>query len=141
TNWVIMQTERFAAAASQRDIADWVALWYTSDFTLFQPTWFHKAPFEDGEDFRARSPLTYIDRVKTPLMLIEGEADYRTPPGAGGEMMFCVLKYCHVPMVMVCFFDELYELSRSGKLWYRIERLQHIVGWFDYWVMGKLNPQ
>ena len=141
TNWVITQTDRFAAAVAQRDIADWATFWYTADFTLFQPTWFHKAPFEDEADFKARSPITYIDRVKTPLMLIEGEADYRTPPAAGGEMMFRALKYRHVPTVMVRFPDESHELSRSGKPWHRVERLQHIVGWFDEWLMGKPSPQ
>jgi dipeptidyl aminopeptidase/acylaminoacyl peptidase len=141
TNWVITQTDRFAAAVAQRDIADWATFWYTADFTLFQPTWFHKAPFEDEADFKSRSPITYIDRVKTPLMLIEGEADYRTPPAAGGEMMFRALKYRHVPTVMVRFPDESHELSRSGKPWHRVERLQHIVGWFDEWLMGKPSPQ
>src|SRR5204863_3370017 len=53
TNWVITQTDRFAAAVAQRDIADWSNFWYTADFTLFQPTWFRKAPWEDAEDFRA----------------------------------------------------------------------------------------
>ena len=37
TNWTITQTDRFAAAVSQRSIADWSAWWYTADFTLFQP--------------------------------------------------------------------------------------------------------
>ena len=141
TNWVITQTDRFAAAVSQRDIADWSTFWYTADFTLFQPTWFRKAPFEDPEDFKARSPITYIDRVKTPLMLIEGEADYRTPPMAGGEMMFRALKYRHIPTVMVRFPDESHELSRSGKPWHRIERLQHITGWFDHWLLGVAKPE
>ena len=90
--------------------------------------------------FEARSPITYIDRVKTPLMLIEGEADYRTPPMSGGEMMFRALKYRHVPTVMVRFPEESHELSRSGKPWHRVERLQHIVGWFDQWLLGKKNP-
>src|ERR1041385_6032124 len=36
TNWTITQTTRFAAAVSQRDIADWADWWYTADFTLFQ---------------------------------------------------------------------------------------------------------
>jgi dipeptidyl aminopeptidase/acylaminoacyl peptidase len=140
TNWVITQTDRFAAAVSQRDIADWSNFWYVADFTLFQPTWFRKAPWEDPEDYKARSPITYIERVKTPLMLIEGEADYRTPPMAGGEMMFRALKYRHIPTVMVRFPDESHELSRSGKPWHRVERLQYIVGWFDQWLMGQKNP-
>jgi hypothetical protein len=25
--------------------------------------------------------------------------------------------------------------------WYRIERLQHIVGWFDKWLMGAKKPE
>ncbi len=141
TNWTITQTDRFAAAVAQRDIADWADFWYVADFTLFQPTWFRKAPWEDKQDYAARSPITYIDRVKTPLMLIEGEADYRTPPMAGGEMMFRALKYRHVPTVMVRFPDESHELSRSGKPWHRVERLENIVGWFDHWLLGVPKPE
>ncbi|MEO8910577.1 MAG: S9 family peptidase [Gemmatimonadaceae bacterium] len=131
TNWAITQTHRFAAAVSQRSIADWAGWWYTADFTLFNPTWFRKAPFEDPADYTARSAITYVANVTTPLMLIEGEADLRTPPANGGEAMFRALKYLHKPTVMVRFPDESHELSRSGKPWHRVERLQHIVGWFD----------
>jgi dipeptidyl aminopeptidase/acylaminoacyl peptidase len=140
TNWTIGHTTRFAAAVSQRDIASWSDWWYSADFTLFQATWFKAAPFEDPEDYKARSPLTYINNVKTPLMLILGEADYRTPPGAGGEEMFRALKYKKVPTVMVRFPNESHELSRSGQPWHRVERLQHIVGWFDKWLMGVSKP-
>jgi len=136
TNWAITQTDRFAAAVSQRSIADWANFWYTADFTLFQPTWFRKAPWQDREDFANRSAITFIDRVHTPLMLIEGEADYRTPPASGGEMMFRALKYLHRPAVMVRFPGESHELSRSGQPWHRIERLEHIVAWFDKWLTG-----
>jgi hypothetical protein len=31
----------------------------------------------------------------------------------------------------VRFPGESHELSRSGQPWHRVERLQHIVGWFD----------
>jgi dipeptidyl aminopeptidase/acylaminoacyl peptidase len=141
TNWTIGHTTRFAAAVSQRDIASWSDWWYSADFTLFQPSWFKAPPFEDPEDYKARSPITYINNVKTPLMLILGEADYRTPPGAGGEEMFRALKYKKIPTVMVRFPNESHELSRSGQPWHRIERLQHIVGWFDKWLMGVAKPE
>ena len=136
TNWVIGHTDRFAAAVSQRSIANWSDFWYTADFTLFQATWFKAAPWEDEADFKARSPITYIDKIKTPTMLIEGEVDFRTPPAAGGEQMFRALKYKHVPTAMVQFPGESHELSRSGKPNHRIERLEHIVAWFDKYVMG-----
>ena len=141
TNWTIGHTTRFKAAVSQRDIASWTAWWYTDDFTLFQASWFKAPPFEDPEDYKARSPITYIKNVTTPLMLILGEADYRTPPGSGGEEMFRALKYKKIPTVMVRFPNESHELSRSGQPWHRIERLQHIVGWFDKWLMGVAKPE
>ncbi|MBW8874970.1 MAG: S9 family peptidase [Acidobacteria bacterium] len=137
TNWIVTQTDRFAAAAAQRSIASWADFWYTADFTLFRPTWFHGAPWEDPQDFARRSPITYAAKITTPLMLIEGEADYRTPPGAGGEQMFRALKYMKKPVVMVRFPDESHELSRSGKPWHRIERLRHIMAWMDKYLQGK----
>ena len=140
TNWTITQTDRFAAAVSQRDIADWSAWWYTADFTLFQATWFKAAPWQDPADYAARSPITQIEKVKTPLMLILGEADYRTPPASGGEQMFRALKFLHKPVVMVRFPGESHELSRSGKPWHRVERLQNIVNWFDIYLRGKSIP-
>jgi dipeptidyl aminopeptidase/acylaminoacyl peptidase len=141
TNWVVGHTDRFAAAVAQRDIASWAHWWYTADFTLFQPNWFKGPPFDEEEDFKARSPITYIKNVKTPMMFILGEADYRTPPGAGGEEMFRALKFRKIPAVMVRFPNESHELSRSGQPWHRIERLQNIVGWFDHWLMGVPKPE
>jgi dipeptidyl aminopeptidase/acylaminoacyl peptidase len=141
TNWVIGHTDRFAAAVAQRDIASWAAWWYSADFTLFQPSWFKAPPFQDPQDYVARSPITYIQNVKTPLMLVLGEADYRTPPGAGGEEMFRALKFLKRPVIMVRFPGESHELSRSGQPWHRIERLEHIVGWFDKYLMGMHKPE
>ncbi|HEY1343021.1 MAG TPA: S9 family peptidase [Bryobacteraceae bacterium] len=137
TNWTIGHTTRFKAAVSQRSIADWAGFWYTADFTLFTPMWFRGAPWEQEADFKERSPITYVTKIETPLMLIEGEADYRTPPADGGEQMFRALKYLKKPVVMVRFPGESHELSRSGKPTHRVERLQHIVGWFDKYLEGK----
>jgi dipeptidyl aminopeptidase/acylaminoacyl peptidase len=140
TNWVITQTNRFAAAVSQRSIADWASFWYTADFTQFTPFWFRKTPWQDPEEFRARSPITYVNRIKTPLMLVEGESDLRTPPVSGGEVMFRALKYLKKPVVMVRFPEETHELSRSGKPRHRVERLRHIRNWFDKYLMDKNVP-
>jgi dipeptidyl aminopeptidase/acylaminoacyl peptidase len=107
TNWTVGHTTRFKAAVSQRSIADWRDFWYTADFTLFTPFWFRGAPWEQEADFKERSPITYVDKITTPLMLIEGESDFRTPPGAGGEQMFRALKYLHKTVVMVRFPGEI----------------------------------
>lgn len=139
TNWAITETDRFAAAVSQRSISDWGAWWYTADFTMFQPRWFRKTPWQDPQEFAALSSLPRVERIHTPVLFVEGESDYRTPSAAGGEPLFRALKYLRRPTVMVRFPGEPHELSRSGNPWHRIERLQHIVGWFDHWMQGKKN--
>lgn len=141
TNWIVTRDHRFKAAVSQRSISDWAGFWYTADFVLFQPSWFKAAPWQDPKDFAARSAITFVGNVKTPLMLIEGEDDLRTPPSDGGEQMFRALKYMKIDTVMVRFPGETHELSRSGKPSHRVERLRHLVGWFDKYIMGTNKPE
>jgi len=141
TDWTITHTDRFAAAVSQRDISNWASWWYTADFTLFQPNWFKAPPFEDSQDYSNRSAITFVKNIHTPVLFVLGESDYRTPQDSGGEQLFRALKYMKRPTAMVVFPRETHELSRSGEPWHRIERLEHIVGWFDRWMMGVLHPE
>jgi dipeptidyl aminopeptidase/acylaminoacyl peptidase len=141
TDWTITHTDRFAAAVSQRDISNWASWWYTADFTLFQPTWFKAPPFEDPQDYANRSAITFVNNIHTPVLFVLGESDYRTPQDSGGEQLFRALKFLKRPTSMVVFPRESHELSRSGEPWHRIERLDHIMGWFDEWIMGVPHPE
>jgi dipeptidyl aminopeptidase/acylaminoacyl peptidase len=141
TDWAVTQTDRFAAAVSQRDISNWASWWYTADFTLFQPKWFKAPPFQDPKDYANRSAITFVEKIHTPMMFILGQADYRTPQDSGGEQLFRALKFLKRPTAMVVFPRETHELSRSGEPWHRIERLDNIVGWFDKWLMDVPHPE
>jgi len=141
TNWTITHTDRFAAAVSQRDISNWASWWYTADFTLFRENWFKAPPFEDPQDYNNRSAITFVKNIHTPVLFVLGESDYRTPQDSGGEQLFRALKYLKRPTAMVVFPRETHELSRSGEPWHRIERLEHIVGWFDKWMIGVPHPE
>ena len=141
TDWTITHTDRFAAAVSQRDISNWASWWYTADFTLFQANWFKAPPFEDPQDYANRSAITFVKNIHTPVLFVLGESDYRTPQDSGVEQLFRALKFLKRPTAMVVFPRETHELSRSGEPWHRIERLDHIVGWFDKWVKGVAHPE
>jgi acylaminoacyl-peptidase len=67
--------------------------------------------------------------VKTPLLIIHSEEDYRCPIEQG-EQLFVALKKLRKEVVMVRFPAENHELSRSGKPKHRIENLNHITHWF-----------
>jgi len=136
TNWIITKTHRFAAAITQRCVADWAAMWASSDFALFSTHWFRKPPFEDPAEYAERSPATFASRIETPLMVIHSEEDWRTPIHEG-EVMFRALLRQRKPAVMVRFPGENHELSRSGLPSHRVQNQHHIRAWFDKWLLGK----
>lgn len=130
TNWAITRTDRFAAAITQRCVSDWSMFYYTADLTLFTPSWFLSRPFEDPGEYSQRSPINYVKRIKTPLLILHSENDYRTPISQG-EALFRAMIALDKPVAMVRIPDSSHNLSRNGKPSLRIERLQHIVDWFD----------
>jgi len=140
TNWLIAHSTRFAAAVTQRCVADWESFYYSADFAMFTPFWFRKPPFEDGDEYRSRSPITFASRITTPLMVIHSEEDWRTPIGQG-EAMFRALKQQKKPAVMIRFPGESHELSRSGAPSRRVQNQEHIRRWFDRWLLGKPVPE
>jgi pimeloyl-ACP methyl ester carboxylesterase len=91
-------------------------------------------------DYDEREPF-WTENIHTPILFVLGQADYRTPQDAGGEQLFRALKFLKRPTAMVVFPRETHELSRSGEPWHRIERLDHIMGWFDKWLMGVPHPE
>jgi len=140
TNWVITRTNRFRTAITQRCVSDWASMYATSDFALFTPSWFRRAPFEDPKEYADRSPAWDLAKVETPLMVIHSEDDWRTPI-AQGEIMYRGLKQQRKPAVMIRFPGENHELSRSGAPSRRVQNQQHIRRWFDRWLQDKPAPE
>lgn len=131
TNWIIGQTDRFKAAASQRSIANWISKFCTTDIGYyFVADQQGATPWEDYETLWTQSPLKYAHRAITPTLFIHSEQDYRCWM-AEGLQMFTALKYHGVDARLCLFRGENHELSRSGKPQHRIRRLQEITTWFD----------
>jgi dipeptidyl aminopeptidase/acylaminoacyl peptidase len=140
TNWAVTRTDRFAAAVTDRCVADWASMYYSSDFTLFTESWFRKPPFEDPAEYAERSPATFASRVTTPLFIVHSEDDWRTPIGQG-ETMFRALKRQRKKTAMVRFPGENHELSRSGTPSRRLQRLRLYRRWFGRFLLGESAPE
>jgi dipeptidyl aminopeptidase/acylaminoacyl peptidase len=140
TNWIVTHTGRFAAAVTDRCVADWAAMYYSCDFTLFTASWFKKPPFEDPAEYAERSPVTFASRITTPLFIVHSEDDWRTPIGQG-ETMFRALKQQGKKTAMVRFPGENHELSRSGTPSRRLQRLNLYRRWFGRFLLGEPAPE
>ncbi|WP_456276874.1 S9 family peptidase [Bacillus sp. AK128] len=132
TNVIVTRTDRFKAAVTQRSICNWHSFYGTSDIGFFFTEWQHGHAdlWDDVEELLKRSPLTYARNVKTPTLILHSEQDLRCPMEQA-EQWYIALKRLGVETKLVRFPDENHDLSRSGKPKHRLERLQHLIGWFD----------
>ncbi len=78
TNWIVTQTNRFKAASSSASVSDLTDLYYLADAGAVMEEYFKK-PWENRDSYAAHSPITYVERVTTPLLLQHGENDPRVP--------------------------------------------------------------
>jgi dipeptidyl aminopeptidase/acylaminoacyl peptidase len=130
TAWVIGHTDRFAAAVSQRGVYNLMSFHGTSDIPMFIKQEFGVEPWEDPELLWRYSPLAYAHNITTPLLIIHSENDFRAPiPDA--EQLFTIVRRNGQTVEFVRFPRDGHELSRSGELRHRIERLTRMVEWFD----------
>ena len=132
TNWVVGHTNRFQAAATQRSIANYVTKCLTTDIGYFHNT--HQmgdvTVWEDIDAYWDHSPLKYADKVKTPLLFIHSDEDYRCYMGDALQY-FAALKLHGVETRFCLFHGENHELSRSGKPKNRLKRLEEMLNWMN----------
>jgi dipeptidyl aminopeptidase/acylaminoacyl peptidase len=131
TNWIVGHTNRFKAACTQRSISNWISFFGTSDIGWrFPQEELGGLPYDNLDNYWKRSPLAYIKNVKTPTLIIHSEEDWRCPIEQA-EQFYVGLKMMGVETEFVRFPGESHELSRSGSPKHRVERLNHIVRWFE----------
>lgn len=131
TNWIITHTDRFKAAISQNGIADWTAFFGTTDIGFyFAPDQIGKNPWDNADAYRGKSPLTYAQNVKTPVMFIHSLEDYRCWVDQA-IAFFTALKYLGKETELVLFMKGDHVFSRVGKPGHRVKRLEHMLRWFE----------
>jgi dipeptidyl aminopeptidase/acylaminoacyl peptidase len=128
TAWTVTQTHRYRAAIEGAGITDWLSFIPTSDIAQVD----YDARYEerDPKAFLEFSPIMYADRVTTPLLILDGQADRRVPLLQGREL-FILMAERHETVRMVTYpgaphFPLLIEQRRNV--------LQEVAGW-----LGKYN--
>ncbi|NBK98405.1 MAG: S9 family peptidase [Erysipelotrichia bacterium] len=131
SNWIITHTDRFACAATQRSISNWLSFYGTSDIGFhFAQDQIHGNIFTSPEKLWEHSPLKYANNVKTPTLFIHSDEDYRCPLEQGLQL-YTALVDQGIEARFVMFKQENHELSRSGKPLHRVKRLQEITNWME----------
>jgi dipeptidyl aminopeptidase/acylaminoacyl peptidase len=136
TNWIVGHDDRFAAAMTCRSVSDMALLMLTGDIsTGFWPAYeFRTTPWDDPAYFREISPITYADRIRTPLLIQHSENDIRTTVGQA-EALFTVLRSKKRPVRLLRVPEETHELTRSGTPFRRAENLAVVRDWFRHFLV------
>jgi dipeptidyl aminopeptidase/acylaminoacyl peptidase len=130
TSWLIGHTDRFAAACSERAVNNWLSKVGTSDIGFMQHREIGGDPWDDPMHYLRRSPIFYVKRIVTPVLIMHSENDLRCPIEQG-EQFYTALRLQGVETRFVRFPEENHELSRSGKPSRRIQRFEEQLAWFD----------
>lgn len=131
TNWAIGHTDRFKAAVTMRCVSNMAAMFGYCDLGWFLTVeeLGGAVPWKNLDWLMERSPITYVEQMKTPLLILHSDNDLRCPI-AEAEQLFTSLKFLGREVRLIRFEGQSHDLSRNGHPRSRVIRLRHIVGWF-----------
>jgi dipeptidyl aminopeptidase/acylaminoacyl peptidase len=127
TFWTITQTDRFKAAIGHAGISDWYSFHGQSDIPGLMEYGFVGQPWNATETYRKSSPMTFVDKVKTPIMITHGEQDRRVAI-AQAEEYYRALQRRGVEVVFLRFPREGHGIQEPN---HQIDLTQRQLEWFD----------
>ncbi|HKO14718.1 MAG TPA: S9 family peptidase [Gemmatimonadaceae bacterium] len=138
TAWVVSQTSRFKAARMGAGLSDLQSMYGTTDIPGYIGTFFSGMPTAKTLDFyRARSAITYVDRVTTPLLILQGGSDQRVPIGQSMEF-YRALRDRGKTVELVFYPREGHGLSE----WYhQLDKMQREYAWIVKYTLGQQVSQ
>ena len=132
-HWLIGTSDRFRAAVSENGVTNQVSGWANTDSgPEFDRAARMGDPLSpDGVDrLWAQSPLRNVAAIRTPLLMLQAEADLRCPP-QDNEQLFIALRHLRRTVEYVLYPDESHVFSSSGRPDRRIDRMTRMLDWFD----------
>jgi len=127
-------SDRFAASVMFVGISDQASLVTTGDIPWEQYlVHWGKWPWEDPELFRQTSPITHVQKSKTPTLILHGEADPRVPP-MQSYMLYRYLKLAgQAPVRLVLYPGEGHGNQRAAS---RYDYSLRLMQWMDHYLKG-----
>lgn len=134
TAWVVSQTGRFKAARMGAGLSDLQSMYGTTDIPGYIGTFFSGIPTQKTLDFyRARSAITFVDNVTTPLLIQHGGSDQRVPTGQSMEY-FRALKDRGKTVELVFYPREGHGLA---EYYHQLDKMQREYEWITKYTLGR----
>lgn len=130
--WIIGHDNRFKAANAQRGVYDLTTFMGEGNAWRLVPDHFGGYPWEPATKklLDSESPLTYVDKINTPFLIIHGDQDLRTGV-IQSEMLYKSLKILEKPVEYIRYPREGHELTRSGNPGRMMDHLLRVIEFFE----------
>jgi dipeptidyl aminopeptidase/acylaminoacyl peptidase len=139
-NWIAGQwPDRFKCLVNHDGTFDQRMMYYSTE-ELWFPEWEQGGPYYENPDAHEKfNPARFVDRWKTPMLVIHGGLDYRIPDSQGIGT-FTALQRRGIPSEFLYFPNENHHVLKPGDalLWH-----ETVLGWLDRWLRpqaGKAAP-
>ncbi len=127
STWVVGHTDRFRAAVITATVSDLVSKFGTADITSWYPYEIGGVPWENPDEYRFRSPITYLQNVKTPVLLTHSEGDLRCPIGQSEEI-FAALKVLGKKVEFVRYPGGFHGVRTPSQ---EVDQTKRVIAWFE----------
>jgi dipeptidyl aminopeptidase/acylaminoacyl peptidase len=124
--WAVTQTSRFKGAVAGAGMSDLAGEFGTEDDPAYDE-WFFGHPYENLDAFTKHSPITFVSKATTPMLILQGEEDTVDPPPQS-EAFYRALKRYDIPAEYVVYPREGHEIKEEKHL---LDRLNRVVMWFE----------
>ena len=147
TNFIISQTNIFAAAVSGAGISDTIAFYFNiskngvfqSDMYRFENQQWRmgKSLYDDKEGYLRNSPIMHAENVKTPLLLWTGKND-RIVPWNQSISYYLALRRLGVKNRLLVYPNEDHSLENAEN---QTDLSKRMMAWFDHLLKGEPTPE
>ena len=127
--WMIGKNDRFEAAVVVKPVVNWISKTLVADnYYGYANTRFPGQPWENFEDYWNFSPLSLVENINTPTMVMVGMNDLRTPPSES-KQLYHALKLRKVETVLVEIPEASHGIAnRPSNL---MTKIAHTLAWFE----------
>jgi dipeptidyl aminopeptidase/acylaminoacyl peptidase len=130
-NWIAGRwPDRFRCLVNHDGSLD-ERLAYFDTEELWFPEWDHKGtPWDNPAGYEDQNPLRFVDRWKTPMLVIHGGLDFRVPL-TQGLSTFNALQRRGIASKLLYFPDENHWVLKphNSILWH-----ETVIAWLDQWL-------
>lgn len=131
TTWAIGHDNRFKAAVAGAPVTNLGSFYGTSDIGVsFGEHQIGGSRMDEIDKYLFRSPISYVEAVDTPVLLMHGESDVRVPMEQS-EQYYVALKRLGKTVEFIRFPDFSHLSKRSGHPIMRQEYVDRMLDWFN----------